>query len=101
MLRQAKSKTTPASGGYFAIVASRYNARYVDAMVRAAMAGLKRAGVKHIEVVGGAGACGRAAGTKQIQRVAVRGVWETPAVAPTLASEQMPRPSAVICLGVI
>lgn len=83
MLRQVKSKTTPASGGYFAIVASRYNARYVNAMVRAAMAELKRAGIKRIQVV------------------RVPGAFEIPAVAATLASEQMARPSAVICLGVV
>jgi len=83
MLRQVKSKTTSASGGYFAIVASRYNARYVDAMVRAAAAELKRAGVK------------------RIQTVRVPGAFEIPAVAATLASEQMARPSAVICLGVV
>jgi 6,7-dimethyl-8-ribityllumazine synthase len=83
MLRQIKSKTTPASGGYFAIVASRYNARYVDAVVRAAAAELKRAGAKKIQIV------------------RVPGAFEIPAVAATLASEQTRRPSAIICLGVI
>ncbi len=41
MLRKNKKLKTKVSGGKFAIVASRYNARYVDAMMRAASAELK------------------------------------------------------------
>ena len=51
MLKRIKTATPRATGDFFAIVASRYNARYVDAMVRAAMAELKRARVKKIQVV--------------------------------------------------
>src|ERR1035437_7263230 len=36
MLKPVKTKTARASGGAFVIVASRYNARYVDAMLRGA-----------------------------------------------------------------
>ena len=81
MLRQVKSKTTPASGGYFAIVASRYNARYVNAMVRAAMAELKRAGIKRIQVV------------------RVPGAFEIPQAA--RAAAETGRFDAIICLGCI
>ena len=87
MLRYVKNKTTRANRGDFAIVASRYNARYVDAMVRAAMAELKRAGVKEIQVV------------------RVPGAFEIPTVAAELAhasriAHHAPI-SAIICLGVI
>jgi len=34
MLKPNKTKTVRVSGGAFAIVASKYNARYVDAMLR-------------------------------------------------------------------
>jgi 6,7-dimethyl-8-ribityllumazine synthase len=83
VLKQVKMGTRRALGGSFAIVASRYNAQYVDAMLRAAGAELKRAGVKNIQVV------------------RVPGAFEIPAVAATLASDPSSRPSAIICLGVI
>ena len=44
MLKDIKSRKLRAGDGRFAIVASRYNGRYVDSMVRAATAELKRAG---------------------------------------------------------
>jgi 6,7-dimethyl-8-ribityllumazine synthase len=83
VLKQVKMGTRRALGGSFAIVASRYNAQYVDAMLRAAGAELKRAGVKYIQVV------------------RVPGAFEIPTVAAALASDQSPRPAAIICLGVI
>jgi 6,7-dimethyl-8-ribityllumazine synthase len=86
MLKPVKSKTVRASGGTFAIIASRYNARYVDAMVRAAQAELKRAGAK-------------------VKVVRVPGAYEIPVVAKRLARASRPGHhaslSAIICLGVI
>lgn len=68
----------------FAIVASRYNARYADAMVRAAKAELHRAGVKHVRIV------------------RVPGAYEIPLIAARLArGARRDRLAAIICLGVI
>jgi 6,7-dimethyl-8-ribityllumazine synthase len=80
--------------GRFAIVASRYNSRYVEAMLRAAKAELKRAGVRAIQIV------------------RVPGAYEIPVVAARLArtatnhASRLPPPasrplSAIICLGVV
>jgi 6,7-dimethyl-8-ribityllumazine synthase len=84
MLKTIKSKTVRAGGGAFAIVASKYNSRYVDAMLRAAQRELKRAGAK-------------------IHVVRVSGAYEIPVVAAKLARHSTlgVRPSAIICLGVI
>jgi 6,7-dimethyl-8-ribityllumazine synthase len=86
MLQKIARKNVPARGGRFAIVASSYNARYVDAMLRAARAEIRRAG-----------------GTLQIVRVP--GAYEIPVVAAKLAraSRLAPHPplAAIICLGVI
>ena len=46
MLKKIRSGKQQAAGGSFAIVASRYNAVYVDAMLRAAKAELQGAGAK-------------------------------------------------------
>ena len=51
MLRKIQPKKIQPRGGSFAIVASRYNARYVDAMLRAAKAELWRADVSRIQIV--------------------------------------------------
>jgi 6,7-dimethyl-8-ribityllumazine synthase len=84
MLQKITKKKIAASGGRFAMVASAYNARYVDAMLRAAKAEILRAG-----------------GTVQIVRVP--GAYEIPAVAARLArlSTINHQLSAIICLGVI
>ena len=77
--RKSKAIKTTAT---FAIVASRYNAKYVDAMLQAAEAELKRAG-----------------GTVRIVRVP--GAYEIPVVAARLARASQPSLGAIICLGVI
>jgi 6,7-dimethyl-8-ribityllumazine synthase len=67
-----------------AIVASRYNARYVDAMVRAAKGELQRARVKKIRIF------------------RVPGAYEIPLAAARLARmSRASRLGAIICLGVI
>ncbi len=85
MLRKNPDLKTKTGSGAFAIVASRYNARYVDAMVRAAQSELKRAGAKKIQIV------------------RVPGAYEIPVVAKRLArlSTLNPQLSAIVCLGVI
>jgi 6,7-dimethyl-8-ribityllumazine synthase len=80
MLRKVQKSKSHSSGGNFFIVASRYNARYVDAMLHAAQAELKRAGAK-------------------TRVVRVPGAYEIPVVANRLARTQ--NPSGIICLGVI
>ena len=84
MLQKITKQKTGALGGRFAIVASTYNARYVDAMLRAAKTELRRAG-----------------GTVQIVRVP--GAYEIPVVAAKLARQSTlnSQLSAIICLGVI
>ena len=82
MLKPVSSKIFRAGDAEFAIVASKYNARYVDAMLRAAKAELKQA---------------RAAA---VQVVRVPGAYEIPVVAARLA-RRSPKPAAIICLGVI
>ena len=80
MLKAVASARTRKAGGKFVIVASRYNAPYVDAMLHAAREELLRAGA-HVRVV------------------RVPGAFEIPAVAAKLAHRG--RYAAIICLGVI
>ncbi len=80
MLRKVKASKQNGSGGTFAIVASRYNEMYVDAMLHAAREELLAANA-HIRIV------------------RVPGAFEIPAVATRLAASR--RYAAVICLGVI
>ncbi len=95
MLKAVRRKQFRADEGRFAIVASRYNARYVDAMLKAAQVELKRAGVR------------------TVQTVRVPGAYEVPIVAARLAKQAREaeagplgaaggsRLQAIICLGVI
>ena len=82
MLQKNRRKKIHLHGGTIAIVGSLYNARYVNAMVRAAQVELKRAGAS-------------------IQVVRVPGAYEIPVVASKLARDASPQLSAIICLGVI
>jgi len=87
MLRKIGQKRFQSRGGTFAIVASRYNARYVDAMLRAARAELWRADVSRIQIV-------RVPGAYEIPLAAKR-------LARTAPFESGAPLSAIICLGVI
>jgi len=80
MLKKVQKLNQKSEGDSFAIVASRYNAEYVDAMLHAARVVLDEAGAK-------------------VRIVRVPGAFEIPAVAAKLAARG--RYSAVICLGVI
>jgi len=82
MLRKISKTMTRRRGGRIAIVASKYNARYVDSMVRAAEAELKRGGVGEVRII------------------RVPGAFEIPVVAAELAGST-PGWDAVICLGVV
>lgn len=81
MLKRIAKSSARASGASFAIVASKYNGRYVDAMLKAAQRELKKAGAK-------------------VRVVRVPGAFEVPAVAAALASQD-PKPAGIICFGVI
>ena len=83
MLKKIKSPSPRPSGGHFAIVASSYNARYVDGMLRAATKAL------------------RAARAASIKVVRVPGAYEIPVVAARLARTHTPPLDAILCLGVI
>jgi 6,7-dimethyl-8-ribityllumazine synthase len=90
MLTAIQSKIFHAGRARFAIVASRYNARYVDTMLRAAKTELKRSGVKEVRVI------------------RVPGAYEIPVVAARLARQAAessrsgsPALAAIVCLGLI
>ncbi len=82
MLKPVEPQKIRAGGGAFAIVAARYNGRYVEAMVEQAEAVLKKAGARSVRVI------------------RVPGAFEIPAVAACLIRARRPC-AAVICLGVI
>jgi 6,7-dimethyl-8-ribityllumazine synthase len=88
MLKPVKTKSINVTGGSrFAIVASKYNARFVDAMLRAAKSEILRAGGK-------------------VEIIRVPGAYEIPVVAAKLAANsklktQNSKLAGIICLGVI
>jgi 6,7-dimethyl-8-ribityllumazine synthase len=80
MLIPSQSRKVRAAGKKIAVIASQYNARYVDAMLKAAEAELKQAGAK-------------------IKIVRVPGAFEIPVVAAKLARTK--KFSGIVCLGLI
>ena len=83
MLKKAsKTKASGVAGTRVAIVASRYNARYVNSMLRDAKAELAKAKVA-------------------AEVVRVPGAFEIPAVASILARRLTNPIDAILCLGVI
>ncbi len=88
MLTPAKKSRPGPRNASFAIIASEYNARYVEAMVRAARRELKRAGGK-------------------VEMVRVPGAYEIPLAAARVARRRReatpaaPGGFAIVCLGVI
>ena len=83
MLKKAsKTKASAAPGTRVAIVASRYNARYVNSMLRAVKAELAK-------------------GKVAAEVVRVPGAFEIPAVASALARRLTNPIDAILCLGVI
>tara|TARA_B100000614_G_C14560979_1_gene497194 strand:+ start:1598 stop:2071 length:474 start_codon:yes stop_codon:yes gene_type:complete len=80
--KASKSKGSKAAGRRIAIVASRYNAKYVDCMLRAAKAEL-------------------IAAKATVEVLRVPGAFEIPAVASALALRLAKPVDAIVCLGVI
>jgi len=83
MLQKTTRKNTPQKDARIAIVASAYNAEYVDSMIDAALETLAGSGVNNVELI------------------RVPGAFEIPVVAAKLAQRKRLRPEAVLCLGVI
>jgi 6,7-dimethyl-8-ribityllumazine synthase len=89
MLKAVEQRNAKVRDGSFAIVASRYNSKYVDAMIRSAKAGFHRAKAK-------------------VRIVRVPGAYEIPVAAMALAranaggaTSASTRLSGIVCLGVI
>jgi 6,7-dimethyl-8-ribityllumazine synthase len=83
MLKTAAAARVRAGNRRFAIVAAEYNRRYVDGLLNAALAELRRAGARDVEVI------------------RVPGSYEIPVAAAALLKRPQARPGAVLCLGVI
>jgi len=80
VLKRVKAQASRQRGGSYAIVASKYNSQFVNAMLRAARKELLAAGA-------------------QVRVVRVPGAYEIPVVAAKLARTR--QFSAILCLGVI
>jgi 6,7-dimethyl-8-ribityllumazine synthase len=83
MLTKIVPQTVQKSHGQFAIVASKYNAKYVDGMLHAAQAVLVKASTEAPIIV------------------RVPGGYEIPVVAAKLARKQTPALLGIVCLAVI
>ncbi len=100
MLREIRRTPAASGGGRFAIVASKYNARYVDSMLQAARTVLRTAGAKHVQIV-------RVPGAYEIPIVAARlarlGSAVSGSASPATGKSKRNNAGlhAIICLGVI
>ncbi len=83
MLRKVKASKNKVPGGRFAIIASEYNAEYVNSMLAAAERILQKSGADEVQVI------------------RVPGAYEIPVVVAKLAGAAQKRVSAIVCLGVI
>jgi 6,7-dimethyl-8-ribityllumazine synthase len=83
VLKAVRRRSAKRVKGHYAIVASKYNARYVEGMLRAARVELTRGRAEKVEIV------------------RVPGAYEIPVVAAQLARTHSPPLAAIICLGVI
>ena len=83
MLQKTTRTHNSQKASRIAIVASVYNAEYVDSMIQAALETLAISGVDDVELI------------------RVPGAFEIPVVAAKLARRKRLRPKAVLCLGVI
>jgi 6,7-dimethyl-8-ribityllumazine synthase len=83
MLKDVSKSRVKKQGGRYFIVASRYNRRYVDSMLKAAQKVLAEAGAESVEVI------------------RVPGAFEIPVVAARIARLHQAAASGIICLGVI
>ncbi|HZQ46705.1 MAG TPA: 6,7-dimethyl-8-ribityllumazine synthase [Verrucomicrobiae bacterium] len=81
MLRKLQRREKDGQGGNFAIVASKYNSRFVDSMLRAAQKEFRRSGAS-------------------VSIVRVPGAYEIPLAAARLARTSTEL-SGIVCLGVI
>ena len=80
---QSTNRKVAKQNALIAIVASAYNAKYVDGMLTATLDTLTDAGVQKVELL------------------RVPGAFEIPVIAAKLARRKRQRPEAIICLGVI
>ncbi|HOW64690.1 MAG TPA: 6,7-dimethyl-8-ribityllumazine synthase [Candidatus Paceibacterota bacterium] len=83
MLRKNRSGFSQQRGGRFAIVASEFNGRYVNSMLKAATRLLEKARVDAIDIY------------------RVPGAFEIPVVAAKLCEKKPGGYSAILCLGVV
>lgn len=83
MLKSTRRKITTPSKGRFAIVCSRYNSEYTDAMLAAALDVFTKAGVRDVETY------------------RVPGAYEIPVITAALAKRTSGKPDAIVCLGLI
>ena len=84
MLTTPSTSDLPSGAGFrFALIAARYNAKFVDGLLNAALATLHQAGTPDPEVL------------------RVPGSWEIPVVAAAVARRARGRPDAILCFGVI